>query len=354
MITSIITGTGSCIPQSRIANKAFEAHEFFDQDGNRLYKNNSDVISKFTSITGIEERRYARPDQVASDLGLIAAETAIEDAGLDRETIDYVIVAHNFGDVWAESNRVTMVPALASVIKGKLRIKNADCVAYDIVFGCPGWIEGVIQANLLITSGQAKRCLIIGTETLSRVIDPHDRDSMIYGDGAGAVVVEASTSGKGILSHKTRTFATGHNEHLTMANSNAAHSRDPDNKYLKMNGRRVYEFALNYVPLTIRAALDKINLSVTDISKVLIHQANEKMDHAILERLFKDYSAAVPEGIMPMTIAQLGNSSVATVPTLLDLLLKRQLENHAVQENDKIIMASVGAGMNINALVYQF
>lgn len=353
MITSIITGTGSYLPQSRVANKAFETNEFFDREGSRLYKKNSDLITKFAGITGIEERRYARADQVASDLGMLAAEAAIEHAQINREALDYLIVAHNFGDVWHDSNRVTMVPSIASRIKAKLKIQNPDCVAYDVVFGCPGWIEGLIQANLFIKSKHAKRCLVIGTETLSRVIDPHDRDSMIYGDGAGAVVIEAGFNSKGILAHKSKSFAVDHGEYLSMENSNAPY-RSEDNKYLKMDGRKVYEFALTHVPATIRAVLDETNISITDIRKVLIHQANEKMDQAILKRLFNEFDTAIPESIMPMTIAQLGNSSVATVPTLLDLLLKGKLDGQVINPGDKILMASVGAGMNINVVLYQF
>lgn len=352
MITSIITGTGSCIPQGRVINQAFESNEFFERDGTPLTKSNSEIITKFAAITGIEERRYARADQTASDLGLIAAEAALENAGVDRETIDYIIVAHNFGDVWFESNRVTMVPSLAARIKAKLKIKNPDCVGYDLIFGCPGWLEGVIQANLFIQSGQAKRCLVIGTETLSRVVDPHDRDSMIYGDGAGAVVLEAGDNGRGILGHKTQTFAVEHSGYLKMENSNAPNAGNPNNKYLKMNGRKVYEFSLNHVATIIGSVLDKTHTPITDIKKVLIHQANEKMDYAILERLFKNFNAVIPERIMPMTIAQLGNSSVATIPTLLDLLVRGKLNDHEINAGDKILMASVGAGMNINALIY--
>lgn len=353
MITSIITGTGSYIPTNKVLNKAFENNTFFERDGTPLNKSNSEIIAKFSTITGIEERRYAPPDQTASDLGLLAAEAALKDAGVDRETINYIIVAHNFGDVSFESNRVAMVPSLAARIKAKLNIKNPDCVGYDLIFGCPGWLEGVIQANLFIQSGLAKRCLVIGTETLSRVVDSHDRDSMIYGDGAGAVIVEAATNGKGILGHKTQTFAVEHSGYLNMENSNSVNPDNASNKYLKMNGRKVYEFALNHVATVIESVLHKTQTPIGDIKKVLIHQANEKMDYAILERLFKNLNAVVPEHIMPMTIAQLGNSSVATIPTLLDLVLKGKLQNHEIREGDKILMASVGAGMNINALIYQ-
>jgi 3-oxoacyl-[acyl-carrier-protein] synthase III len=356
MRRSVITGTGSYIPEIKISNKKFLNNVFFEKDGTKLYKSNATIIKKFAEITGITERRYARDDQQASDLGFHAAQNAIEDAGIDQETIDYIIVAHNFGDVGAESNHVNMVPTLASKIKALLKIKNPDCVAYDLPFGCPGWVEGFIQANYYLRSGDAKRCLIIGTETLSRVIDPHDKDSMIFSDGAGAVLVETiSDTEKGILSHKTQTYAT---EHAMLLNMGISYSPFVENKkdiFIKMRGNKVYEFALTHVPLVIKTALDKAGISISSVKKVLIHQANDKMDTAILERLFKLYGMAViPEDIMPMTIGWLGNSSVATIPTLLDLVLKGKLEKQKINDGDKVVFASVGAGMNINAVVYQF
>jgi len=121
-----------------------------------------------------------------------------------------------------------------------------------------------------------------------------------------------------------------------------------------MFGRKIYEFALNNVPLAMKAALDKANLDIDAVKKVFIHQANEKMDEAIIKRFYRLYKKPVPEGIMPMIIHKLGNSSVATVPTLLDLVLKGNLENQKVEKGDIIMLASVGAGMNINAIVYQY
>lgn len=253
------------------------------------------------------------------------------------------------------SNRVNIVPSLASKVKALLKIRNPDCVAYDLPFGCPGWIEGFIQANCFIKAGDAKRCLVIGTETLSRVIDPHDRDSMIFSDGAGAMVLESTRdTSQGVLSHKTQTHAVDHAMLLNMGCSNNPAYENRSDLFLKMNGRKVYEFALNHVPLVIKEALDKANVHLRDIRKILIHQANEKMANAIAERLFKLYDLNIPEHIVPMTIGFLGNSSVATVPTLLDLILKGRLQNHKIMKGDKVVFASVGAGMNINALVYQF
>ena len=236
-----------------------------------------------------------------------------------------------------------------------LGINNPDCVAYDLLFGCPGWLEGVIQASCFIRSGMSKRCLVIGTETLSRVIDPHDRDSMIYADGSGAVILEASSApSRGIIAHKTRTYGSESNL-LRMDSSYSDFTDDTNDLFLKMNGRKVYEFALTNVPLVMKEVIDKAGLHLSDIKKVLVHQANDKMDHAILQRLFKLYDQnEAPGDLMPMTIGWLGNSSVATVPTLLDLICRERLVGHEINSGDHIIMASVGAGMNINALVYQY
>lgn len=355
MIQPVITGTGSHIPEVVVTNDSFLTAQFFDKNEAKLYKSNKSIIDKFSAITGILERRYTNPDRTASDLGYLAALEAIADAGVDKETLDYIIVAHNFGDVPYESNRTCQVPALASRVKALLGIRNPDCVAYDLPFGCPGWVEGMIQATCFMRAGEAKKCLVIGTETLSRIIDPHDRDSMIFSDGAGATIIEASTdTSRGVLSHKTQTHALGYIDSLNMGPSYAPYVTGTKDLYIKMDGRKVYEFALTHVPGVIKTALDKAGLAIGDVKKVLIHQANEKMDQAILTRVFQLYGQAeVPAGIMPMTIDRLGNSSVATVPTLLDLLVKNKLDNHSIQAGDVMVLASVGAGMNINAMVYR-
>ncbi|MBL7871151.1 MAG: ketoacyl-ACP synthase III [Cyclobacteriaceae bacterium] len=353
-IQAIVVATGSYIPKVKINNSNFLNHTFFEKDGLPINKDIKTIVEKFKSITGIEDRCYALPEQKASDLGYLAALQAFESSGIDKETIDYLIVAHNFGDVAYDSNRVDMVPTLASRIKYLLQIKNPDCVAYDLPFGCPGWLEGVIQANYFIKSGDATRCLVIGAETLSRIIDPHDRDSMIYADGAGAVILEGRNGPQGILAHKTQTYAS---EHAHLLNMDFSYDTQHDNRdlYIKMNGRKLYEFALTYVPHVVKLALDKANTHISEISKILIHQANEKMDEAIVHRLFKLYNLEFTNPqIMPMSISWLGNSSVATIPTLLDLMLKKKMKDQEIHPGEKIVFASVGAGMNINAVVYQF
>lgn len=353
MAQSVIVSTGSYIPEVRVPNSEFNDHLFFEKDGAKLRHNNQVIIEKFQQITGIAERRYASKDQLASDLGILSAEDAIRSAHFDRETLDYIIVAHNFGDVSPGNNRSSLLPSLASRVKAGLKIKNPNCIAYDLAFGCPGWVEGIIQANLFIKAGAAKRCLVIGTETLSRIIDPHDRDAMIYSDGSGAVIIEKSDGEQGIIAHRTQTFATDHVMLLTMGPSYAL--TEQDDLYIKMQGRKVYEFALTHVPAVVKGILDEAAVDISEIKKILIHQANDKMDAAIVERLFKLYGYdRVPDGVMPMTIGWLGNSSVATIPTLLDLILKNKLDGHQINKGDKVVFASVGAGMNINALLYQF
>ncbi len=356
-IYSVFTGTGSYVPTKQVKNEHFITHEFYDSAGEKLPSLNVDITKKFEEITTIAERRYAEDDQSTSDLALIASQKAIEAAGIDKEDLDYIIFAHNFGETKVDNNSIDVLPSLASRLKNKLGIANPGAVAYDILFGCPGWVQAVIQADYYIRSGDAKKILIVGADVLSRISDPHDRDSMIYADGAGAAIMEARESDTpiGILGHNSRSDALDYAYMLKMGYSYNPELAKKGDYYLKMNGRRLYQYALENVPLAIKAGLDKLNMSITDINKVLIHQANGKMDDAILHRLFKLYGIKdVPEYIMPMTISWLGNSSVATVPTLLDLLTRLELDDHSIKSQNNIILASVGAGMNINSIVYRF
>lgn len=348
-----ITGSGSYIPDTIEKNENFHQHEFLNTDGTTIEHSNEVIVDKFKAITGIAERRYAKSHLNASDLGFFAAEKAIADAKIDPETIDYIIVSHNFGDVKYNAIQSDILPCLAARIKHSLRIKNPKCVAYDILFGCPGWVESVIQAKALIKSGMAKRCLVIGTETLSRVVDKHDRDSMIYSDGAGATIIESTVEEGGILAHETASFTYDEAYYLFFGNSNNQ-NLCRDTRYIKMDGRKIYEFALNNVPNAMKTCLDNSGVDIKEVKKIFIHQANEKMDEAILKRFYRLYRTDIPEGIMPMSIQTLGNSSVATIPTLFDLVKNNKLENHSLTKGDVIIFASVGAGMHINAIVYKY
>jgi 3-oxoacyl-[acyl-carrier-protein] synthase-3 len=355
-VYSVITGTGSYIPTKYIRNEDFLKNEFYDSDGKRLEKANQEIIDKFFEITTISERRYVTDNLVTSDMAYYAAIDAIKSADIDKEDLDCIIIAHNFGDVKNNSKQMDAVPCLAARVKHKLEINNPNTVAYDILFGCPGWLQAAIQADYLIKSGDARKVLVIGAEILSRVSDPHDRDSMLYADGAGAAIFEAKKSEYpvGILAHKTRSDTLLYSRMLYMGKSYKSDNEKMGDNFLKMHGRKLYQYAIEKVPQTIKDCLDKSNIHLSEIKKALIHQANGKMDDAILKRLFSLYDMVdVPKNIMPMTIAWLGNSSVATIPTLLDLILKDQLKPHKINKGDTLVFASVGAGMNINSLVYK-
>ncbi len=351
---SFIVGTGSYIPPVVVPNSHFLKHEFHGADGKRISKPNEEIVAQFESITGIRERRYVPDDLVASDIAYEAAQRALQSSGIDGESLDQIIVAHNFGDVRHGSHRSDLVPALASRVKARLGIRNPSTVAMDLVFGCPGWVQGVIQCDALIRAGFARRAMVIGADTLSRISDPHDRDSLIYADGAGAVILEARPGSEaGILAHAARSDTVEHAGMLFMGHS---YREDAflEALFLKMEGRKLYKYALSTVASAIKQALDRAGVDLRQVAKILIHQANAKMDEGILRELYELYGAGDPPSeVMPMTISWLGNSSVATVPTLLDLIRSGRMEAHRISPGDVVVFASVGAGMNISAIVYR-
>jgi 3-oxoacyl-[acyl-carrier-protein] synthase-3 len=331
---TIIVGTGSYIPTRTVHNEDFVPNELFSGYGEPLDpSNNGNVVEKFEDITNIVERRYVTDDLVASDIATFAAEHALTSSTIDRETLDYLIVAHNFGDVRADNPRSDFVPSLAARVKQKLAIHNPSCIAYDLPFGCPGWLQGVIQADYFLKSGDASRALVIGTETLSRVSDPHDRDSLLYSDGAGCAILEARESNEpaGVLSHAARSDTL---EHAALMWMGASYNPNHDDHalYLKMLGRKLYEYAVTTVPSLVKESLDRAKLKLADVQKILMHQANARMNGMILKR----------------------NSSVATIPTILDLIVRGRLDDQELKTDDIVVFAAVGAGMNINSLIYRW
>lgn len=351
---TVITGTGSYIPPMVKTNRDFTVHNFYGEDNTPIDQEPQIIVEKFEAITGIAERRYAEPTIDASDMATLAAKEAILQSGIDIETLDQIIVAHNFGNVQKHTIQTDAMPSLANRVKHDLQIQNPNCIAYDILFGCPGWVQGVIQTHAYFKAGMASKALVIGTETLSRVIDVYDRDSMIFSDGAGACIMETKANTEsGIVSISVQSHCNNELDYLYMGKSNFPDS-DPRVRYIKMRGRKVYEYAMKHVPAAMKDCLDKASVAIADVKKVFIHQANEKMDEGIIKALFKLYGLKdIPAHIMPMSIHKLGNSSVATVPTLFDLVNRHQLENHELHQGDIVLFASVGAGMNINAVCYK-
>ncbi len=352
---SIITGSGSYLPARRMLNEDFIGHVFYDLNGERQARPTAEIIEKLEKITGIRERRYVTDDLVASDIAFQAAENALTSSGTAPDSLDCIILAHNFGDIRADNRRSEFVPALASRVKHRLQIKNPLAVALDLPFGCAGWLQGLIQADQLLKSGHAKKVMVIGAETLSRICDPHDRDSMIYSDGAGAVIVEAvrSETPVGILADTVKSYA-GELAYLIRMGPSANPAYGESTLFLKMNGHKLYESILKTVPGMMKETLEKAALSPGEIDKFLIHQANEKMDEAILKQLFNLYELpGPPKHVMPMTISWLGNSSVATLPTLFDLMSKGKLEGQAITAGQHLLFTAMGAGINMNTVAYK-
>ncbi|WP_297087279.1 ketoacyl-ACP synthase III [uncultured Draconibacterium sp.] len=352
-----IIGTGSYLPTQIIKNTHFLNNEFFTPSKKKIDdKSNEEIIQKFREITNIEERRYIEDELVTSDIAAFAVEDACKSAGISKDSLDFIIVGHNFGDIVQGNVRTDVLPSLANKVKMKLNIKNPQCICHDVVSGCPGWTQGMITADAYIKAGFSKRGVVVGADVLSRISDPHDRDSMIYADGAGATVVEAVESEEplGILSHSSRSDSVKFANLLTLGESSNA-DFESDELFIKMTGHKLYVYAITTVPGVVKESIEKAGLELSDIKKIFIHQANEKMDEAILAGVLKLYGQKeVPEGIMPMSIRKLGNSSTATVPTLVDLVVKGKMEGHEVNEGDYTILCSVGAGMNINSIVYKW
>lgn len=352
MPNTVIIGSGSFIPERVIDGSYFMDTTFYDEQGEIINKPNEEIIKKFVEITEIERRRYINDNENNSDIATRASELAIQDAGIDRESIDYIICASNFGEI--NINGISsFMPSMSARIKNKLGIKNRKCINYDMIFGCPGWVESMILADSLIKAGRAKTILVVGSETPSRALDPYDRNKMIFADGAGAVIVKATDENVGMISCATICDNQEEIEYLDMACSlNKDH--DPNKLYIRMAGRKIYEYVLTNVPPAIKETIDAAGIGIDDVQKILIHQANAKMDYAIIPRLYKLFGKTeYDHNITPMIIQELGNTSVASIPTMYDLIMRGKMEGHTLEKGAYIVMCSVGAGMNINAFVYK-
>ncbi len=353
---TIIAATGTILPERVVGNQAFLDRTFMFEDGTHNPKPTAEVVAKLEQITGIVERRYISEKGDSVPLMRDAALEAIKTWGKDKNQIDQIIVAHNAGNMLENSKGFHTVPNMAALLKNALQIENHECNAYDILFGCPGWLQGIIQAHQAIQMGDAKHVLVVGIEVASRLLDPHDLDGMILADGCGATIVSGADDmqDKGILSYATYSHAM---EDLNYIFLDKSYNPEIDAPTLfKMSGKDVYKYATVWVPKVIKAALDKAKLTAADVDMFLFHQANGKMLHAFANNLAQMYAQEELnfEGKIPTTIQFTGNTSVATIPTMLDLVLKGNLAGYQIKPGQKVVFSSVGAGMHCNAMVYQF
>ena len=352
---SKITGTGSAMPSRVITNDYFLDHTFYTKEGKKNEKSTAAIIQKLEEISGIKERRFIPEEEPSVEILFQACSNAIQDTGIDKNKIDGLIVAHNAGNMLPNQVGVFhTVPNLAAVVKNKLGITNHQCHAYDILFGCPGWLQGVIQANRLIESGEATHVLVAGLEIASRLLDPNDVDSLLMADGCGATIVSKSESkDKGVLAHAMFSHTEEDLNNITLGAS--LNRETTGHCFFKMNGQRVYKYATTWLPQVIRQALDKVEITPSEVDYFFFHQANAKMLRVIASNLMDLYGITDQQYVdkIPSSISFLGNTSVATIPTLFDLVNKQQMEGFTLKEGQTYVFASVGAGMHCNAVVYK-
>lgn len=351
---TVIKGTGTVLPGLLVPNSEFNDHIFYDKNGVVNELPGEQITAKLEAISGIRERRYVPFDQDSRPLMTEAAALAVADAGLGPNDLDGIIVAHNAGNILVGGQAFHTVPNMAAYLKNALDVTNHECFAYDILFACPGWLQAVIQAHQAILCGDAENVLVVGIEVASRMLDPHDVDSMLLGDGCGAAVFSKGGAGAGVISHATFSHANKDLENIYLGNSNK--KGVPGRCWFKMNGREVYRYATTWVPKVVKKVLDEAGLGIDDVDMFLFHQANEKLLEAIARNVADLYKVAAEtlSGKLPMTIQFLGNTSVATIPTMLDLILKGKLEGYEIRKGNNVVMAAVGAGMHCNAVLYRF
>tara|TARA_B110000090_G_scaffold209877_1_gene268415 strand:+ start:5908 stop:6975 length:1068 start_codon:yes stop_codon:yes gene_type:complete len=352
---SIISGTGSAMPRRVIKNDYFAKNIFYNKDGTQNPKPGTEIIKKLEAISGIKERRFIGEDEQSIDILFEASKKAISNASIDKNELDAIIVAHNSGNMLPNKGaNFHTVPNIAAMLKHELEVSNHHCIAYDIFFGCPGWLQGVIQANRLIASGEAKHVLVAGLEVASRLLDPHDVDSMLMADGCGATIISASDSTtKGIIAHATYSHTENDLHNITMGKS--LNKDTPGECFFKMNGQRVYKYATTWLPRVIKQALDKAVINPREVDYFFFHQANGKMLKVIAKNLLELYAIDDDsfQNKIPTSIAFLGNTSVATIPTLFDLVNKNKMEGFKLEKNQTYVFASVGSGMHCNTVVYK-
>jgi 3-oxoacyl-[acyl-carrier-protein] synthase-3 len=345
---------GACSAGGRVTKEGFRDHLFGETHGEEIGKSNDSIIQKLEEISQITSRRYE--DKLPTYMMAVkAAQQCLSKAHFDPEMLDGIIVAHNFGDFGPGDTQGHMIPNLAAKVKHGLAIKNSKCFAFDVLFGCPGWLQAMDQGHQYIQNGVADALLIIGVDSLSRVIDPNDMDGMLFGDGAGATLITAQRSSenesKGQINYNSRSDCNEELDFLCM--KRPIIETDGDLR-ISMNGKGVFKYALETLPMLIKETLEEVNIPIEEVGLFLFHQANGKMIEALGSTLSKLHNHTSLEGKLPIILQELGNTSVATIPTLLDKIMNKEMNGYQIHEGDLVVFASVGAGMHANVMVYRF
>jgi 3-oxoacyl-[acyl-carrier-protein] synthase-3 len=321
---SRITGTGSYLPPKRVTNADLAAQ--LAADG---VETSDDWI---VERTGIRARHFAEPDVASSDLGAEAAKRALEAAGLQAGDIDLIIVATSTPDM--------IFPSAACILQNKLGI--AGCAAFDVQAVCSGFVYALTVADAMIRTGSATKALVIGSEVFSRILDFKDRTTcVLFGDGAGAVVLQASDT-PGILASDLH--ADGKHVGILCVPGTVAGGKVSGDPLLKMDGQAVFKLAVGVLEQAARATLAKAGRTEADIDWLIPHQANIRIMQGTAKKLKMSLDKLI------VTVDQHGNTSAASIPLALDAAVR----SGKIRKGDTLMLEGVGGGFTWGAVLLDF
>ncbi len=324
-IYSRVLGTGSYLPPNRITNQDL---------ADRLAKRGVDTSDEWiVARTGIHARHFADPGVTTSDLALVASQRAIEAAGVDPQSIDLIVVATSTPDF--------VFPSAACLLQNKLEIKN-NGAAFDVQAVCSGFAYALATVDALIRSGQHRTALVVGAETFSRILDFDDRTTcVLFGDGAGAVVLSASDE-PGVLA--SALHADGSHADILCTPGHVAGGVVAGSAFLHMDGQAVFKLAVNVLEKVAVEALDKAHLSPGQVDWLIPHQANIRIMTSTCRKL------GLPAERMVVTVGDHGNTSAASIPLALDVAVR----DGRIKRGQHVLIEGVGGGFTWGASVIRY
>jgi 3-oxoacyl-[acyl-carrier-protein] synthase-3 len=323
-VYSKIIGTGSYLPAQRVTN-----HDLAAQLGAKGIETSDEWI---VTRSGIQARHYAAADENASDLAVKAANQALEAAGLGAEQIDLIIVATSTPDFYGN------FPSTACIVQNKLGIRN-NGAAFDVAAVCSGFVYAMSTADAFIKAGNAKNVLVIGTEVFSRILDFNDRSTcVLFGDGAGAVVMTASEE-PGVLAVKLH--ADGSHGHILCGPTNPSNAAISGESFLYMDGQAVFKLAVTVLEKVANEALAHAQMPASDIDWLIPHQANLRIMNGTAKKLGLSLEKMV------VTVNEHGNTSAASIPLALD----QAVRDGRIKPGQNILMEGVGGGFTWGAVL---
>ena len=322
---SRITGTGSYLPPRRVTNDDLAA----ELATRGLETSDEWIVER----TGIKARHFAAPDVTSSELGLEASKKALEAAGLQPSDIDLIIVATSTPDM--------VFPSTAAILQHKLGISNG-CPVFDVQAVCSGFVYALTVGDAMIRGGNAKRALIIGAEVFSRLLDFTDRTTcVLFGDGAGAVVLEASEE-PGILASDLH--ADGKHVGILCVPGHVSGGEILGDPLLKMDGQAVFKLAVGVLEKAARTVLDKAGMTDADVDWLIPHQANIRIMQSTARKLH------LPMEKVVVTVQDHGNTSAASIPLALDAAVRRG----DIQKGQTLLLEGVGGGFAWGAVLLKY